>query len=170
MLIEECVDSCNLLKAFHPQSLNTIRVVTVSGKKKACVFGSFFRMGRGNNVVDNAHAGGIFAQININDGTIESDGIDTNGNRFDCHPDTGIRIRGFQIPQWNVIVKTCCEAALEVGNPITGWDVAINSKGDIVLIEGNYGPDFDVMQSPLKIGVKKEICKIIKDYCVLDIE
>ena len=85
-----------------------------------------------------------------------------------CQPDSGVRFMNYEIPKWDVIVKTCCEAAKLVDNPITGWDVAINSHGDVVFVEGNYGPDFDVMQSPLKRGVKKRITAKVKEY--FDIE
>ena len=169
MLVEQCVESCEELKAFHPQSLNTIRVVTVSNSEKSEVFGSFLRMGRGNSVVDNAHAGGIFAQINIKDGTIESDGIDTNGQRYDCHPDSHIYLKGFKIPKWKEVVETCCEAKLS-GNTIMGWDVAINKHGEIEFVEANYGPDFDVMQSPLQVGVKKRIFAKIKEYSGIEMK
>lgn len=164
MLIEECIEQCEELKAFHPQSLNTIRVVTISNRKKAEVFGSFIRMGVGDSVVDNAHAGGIFAQINVKNGIIESDGINTDGGKFIYHPDSKLKINGFIIPQWNTIVETCCEAAKLTDNPITGWDVAINSKSEIEFVEGNHSPDFDVMQSPLQVGVKRRIFAKIKEY------
>lgn len=164
MLVEQCIESCEDLKAFHPQSLNTIRVVTIANREKSEVFGSFLRMGRGNSVVDNAHAGGIFAQINIQDGTIESDGIDTNGYRYVYHPDSNIKLKGFKIPKWENVVATCCEVAKMAGNTIMGWDVAINNQGEIEFVEANYGPDFDVMQSPLKVGVKEKIFSKIKEY------
>ena len=170
MLVEQCIESCEELKAFHPQSLNTIRVVTVANKQKAEVFGSFLRMGVGNNVVDNAHAGGVFAQINIKDGMIESDGIDTNGNRYVCHPDTKIQLKGFKIPQWDTVMKTCCEAAQILGNTLMGWDVAINNHGEVEFVEANYGPDFDVMQSPLQIGVRKRLFAKIKEYSGIEMK
>lgn len=170
MLIEECIEQCEELKAFHPQSLNTIRVVTISNRKNAEVFGSFIRMGVGDSVIDNAHAGGVFAQINIKTGKIESDGINTDGERYIYHPDSKLKINGFIIPQWNTIVETCCEAAKLTDNPITGWDVAINSKGNIEFVEGNHCPDFDVMQSPLQVGVKKRIFSLIKEYCGIEMK
>lgn len=170
MLVEQCIESCEELKAFHPCSLNTIRVVTIANKENAEVFGSFFRMGRGDNVVDNAHAGGIFAQINIKNGMIESDGIDTENNSYVCHPDSNLKLKGFKIPKWEVIVATCCEAAKLSGNTITGWDVAINSLYQIEFVEANYGPDFDVMQSPLKVGVKKRLYEKIQEYSGIEMK
>ena len=164
MLVEQCICECDELKVFHPQSLNTIRVVTVSNKDKAEVFGSFFRMGVGDSIIDNAHAGGIFAQIDIDEGVISSDGINTNGNRFVYHPDSKIKIKGFKIPKWELICETCCEAAKLTENTITGWDVVINNQGDVEFVEGNNRSDFDVMQSPLQVGVKKKIFAKIKEY------
>lgn len=170
MLVEQCIESCEELNAFHPQSLNTIRVVTVANKQKAEVFGSFLRMGVGNSVVDNAHAGGVFAQINIKDGMIESDGIDTNGNRYVCHPDSCIKLKGFVIPNWEKVVNTCCEAAKLCDNTIMGWDVAINNQMEIDFVETSFGPDFDVMQSPLQVGVKKRIFAKIKEYSGIEMK
>lgn len=169
MLIEQCIENCDELKAFHPQSLNTIRVVTISNKENAEVFGAFFRVGVGNAIVDNAHAGGIFAQININKGEIESDGINTNGEHFISHPDTGLIFKGAKIPKWNSIVETCCEAAKLTDNTIIGWDVVVNKQGNIEFVEGNNGPDFDVMQSPLQVGVKKKLFSLIKEYRGIDL-
>lgn len=163
-LVEQCIEECDELKAFHPSSLNSIRVVTIANDKMAEVVGSFFRMGVGGNVVDNAHAGGLFAQININDGVIESDAIDVSGRRLKTHPDSGMVIKGYRIPHWDRIVNTCCEAAQLTNNPITGWDVVINKNGNVEFVEGNHAPDFDVMQSPLKTGMKKRLFSLIDIY------
>ncbi|MBO5563025.1 MAG: hypothetical protein J5939_04845, partial [Bacteroidales bacterium] len=164
MLVEQCIKACDELSAFHPQSLNTIRVVTVANKEKACVFSGVLRTGVGDSVVDNSHAGGVSAQINIKNGIVESDGANTKGERFVCHPDSGIQFVGFKIPNWNQIVESVCMAAQSAGNPITGWDVVINSEGQVEFIEGNYGPDLDMMQARYNRGVKKEIYALIREY------
>ena len=170
MLVEQYIESCDELSAFHPQSLNSIRVVTVSNQEKAEVFGSFFRMGGGASIVDNAHAGGIFAQINVETGVIESDGINTKGQRFPFHPDSRLKIKGFKIPKWDLICKTCSEAATMTKNTLTGWDVVINKSGEIEFVEGNNAPDFDVMQSPLQVGVKNRLFSLIKEYSGVEME
>lgn len=169
MMVEQCVDSCDELKAFHPQSLNTLRIVTISNKGRAEVFGGCFRMGAGDSIIDNAHAGGVFAQINVKDGIVESDGIDVNGNKFIYHPNSKLKLKGFKIPQWNTIIETCCEAAKLTKNYITGWDVAINAQGEVEIIEGNCWPDIDIIQSPQK-GIKKEICALIKKYYGIEMD
>ena len=170
MIVEQCIESCEELKAFHPQSLNTIRVVTIANKDKACVFSGVFRSGVGNSVVDNSHAGGVSVQINVENGVVETDGANTKGERFISHPDSGIVFKGFSIPKWDLIVKTCCEAAKMTDNPITGWDVTINSDGDIEFIEANYAPDMDMMQTRYKTGAKKKIYTLIKEYCGIELK
>ncbi|MBR4952417.1 MAG: hypothetical protein IKY56_05425 [Alistipes sp.] len=165
VLVEECLKATDEIQSFNPDSLNTIRVVTISKKPKATVFGAFIRMGRKGAVVDNAHAGGIFAQINVETGIIESCGITTDGKRYEAHPDTQKQILGFKIPQWEEIKKSCLKAALSVDNLyFAGWDICIRTDGKIEFIEGNHAPDFDVMQSPLKIGVKEKLNKITTEY------
>lgn len=154
LLIEECVANEDAIAKFHPNSLNTIRLTTVSGG----ILGSFIRFGRHGSVIDNAHAGGIFAQINPGNGIIESEGIDTYGHRFLAHPDTDVPILNFRIPRWNEIVLTCMEAHKLIPEvPIVGWDVCVDSKNNIEIIEGNHLPDVDVLQSPLKIGIRAKV-------------
>ena len=163
ILVEECIEACDELKAFHPQSLNTIRVVTISNKEKSMVFSSRFKMGVGDRVIDNVHAGGLYAQVNVETGVVETDGISVSGKLCEYHPDSGIKIKGFQIPKWNEIVNTCFEAAKMSDNPIIGWDVVVNNKGQVEFIEGNHAPDIDTSQSPQK-GLKKKIYALIKEY------
>ena len=81
-----------------------------------------------------------------------------------------MKFKGFKIPEWDTIVRSCCEAAKLTDNPITGWDVAVNKDGKVEFVEGNYGPDFDVMQSPLQIGVKNRLFSLIKEYSGVEME
>ena len=170
MLVEQCVEACEELKAFHPQSLNTLRMVTIANKEKACVFSGVFRTGVGDSVVDNTHQGGVSVQVNVENGIIETDGANTSGERFVSHPDSGIVFKGFQIPQWDKIVETCCEAAKLTENPITGWDVVLNNHGEVEFIEANYGPDMDMMQTRYNAGAKKKLYGLIKEYCGVELE
>lgn len=170
MLVEQCVEACEELKAFHPQSLNTLRMVTIANKEKACVFSGVFRTGVGESVVDNSHKGGVSVQINVENGVVETDGANTSGERFVSHPDSGIVFKGYKIPLWDKIVETCCEAAKLTENPITGWDVVLNNQGEVEFIEANYGPDMDMMQTRYKKGAKKKIYALIKEYCGIELK
>lgn len=170
ILLEECVQACDEIAAFHPSSLNTIRVVTISKQDKCKVFGALFRMGAHGSVIDNTHAGGVYAPINVETGTIEIEAIDGQNRHYANHPDTGKPIKGFKIPNWNQIVKTCKEATQAIPDiHFAGWDLCVTKDGQIEIIEGNHAPDFDGgMQAPLKIGVKKKLQQTIIDVMGVD--
>lgn len=161
-VIEECITAHQKIAEFHPASLNSIRVVTFSNGTESEVFGAVLRMGNNNCCVDNAHAGGVFASIDVNSGLIVSEGIDTKGNVYEYHPFSKKKIKGFVIPNWDNVKKMCIEASLVLPKiRFAGWDVAIREDGYMEFVEGNHAPDFDLMQSPLKIGVKKNVHKLI---------
>ncbi len=165
ILVEECIAGDRTVQEFHPASLNTIRILTFRVPGDIIIAGAFLRVGRGGNIIDNAHAGGIFSQINIGSGIIESDGIDVDGNHYKVHPETGKAFKGFAVPKWEECKETCMRAMSKYENVIVaGWDVCINSKGRIEIIEGNHAPDIDVMQSPLRVGKKRFYQEILNNY------
>ncbi len=170
ILLEERVHACKEIEAFHPSSLNTVRVVTISNPQECNVFGAILRMGTGDSIVDNTHSGGIFASIDVKTGVIDTDGLDSNGNVYKEHPDSHIPIKGFQIPYWDKVIEMCSNATKVMPNTIfVGWDVVIFDDGGVGLIEGNHAPDFDGgMQAPKKIGVKQRVKKVVMDLCGID--
>ena len=164
LLIEEIIHNTAEIRAFHPQSLNTIRVHMINATSRLTVLGSFIRFGWGDSIIDNAHAGGIFAQINPANGIIESDGITCMGKVFAYHPDTGLKIKGFAIPHWDKIIDTCKEAARMCPEAaVIGWDVVENSEHIIEIIEGNGTPDIDVIQAPLRTGLKRKVYDLLRE-------
>lgn len=170
MLIEECIHAHPEIEEFHPSSLNTIRVVTISNSEKCIIFGALLRMGAGGSFIDNTHSGGVFASINIKTGELETDGIDSNGNHYEFHPNSNKKIKGFKIPYWEKVIETCNNATKVVPNTLfAGWDICVCANGNIEFIEGNHGPDFDGgMQAPKKIGVKNKVKKCVEELIGVD--
>lgn len=123
------------------------------------------RVGVSGSIVDNAHAGGVFSQINTESWCLESNGIDVCGHEYEEHPDTHKRFKGFQIPRWDD-----CKALVGIAMQkypkviVCGWDLCINDKGEIEIIEGNHAPDVDVMQSPLKVGKRKYYQAVLENF------
>ena len=108
--------------------------------------------------VDNAHHGGIFANINIATGQINSDGFDVYGNNYEIHPITNFKIKDNYIPNWDDIVALSVELSLaDYRIRFAGWDFAVLADNSVELIEGNHAPDFDVMQGPMRHGLKKKV-------------
>lgn len=162
-VVEERIKGYHITQAFHPSSLNTIRVTTMTFNGKVVIFAAMLRVGRGGTMVDNTHAGGLYAQIDPKTGIIESDGIDTEGKHFVNHPDTNLTFKGFQIPFWDRIAELCKNAALQTKNLFIGWDTAITEDGEIEVIEANSRPDFDGLQTPLHKGLRHKLFATLKE-------
>ena len=147
-LAEEFIQSDASLARFHPESLNTLRVITFRRGERFEVFGAGLRVGNNGLHVDNAHGGGIFCEIDPATGVIMTDGLDEHGNSYILHPMTGVRFRGTPIPQWEEICDFCRSAAQTLPClRVVGWDVAILPGGKLELIEGNHNPGMNIVQA-----------------------
>ena len=139
------------LAAISSGALSSIRVVTCLDEyDDPEVTHAVLRMARMPGiVVDNFHAGGIAAPIDLNSGVVgrATDlGLRRDTRWFDAHPTTGARITGRRIPMWAEVLDVARRAHLAfVDQVVVGWDVAVLSEGP-KLIEGNKGPDFDIIQ------------------------
>ncbi len=161
-VVEEVVVQSDIMAQFHPASLNTVRVPTVVTGGKAQVFAPFFRMGSGGSVVDNAFSGGIFATVDETTGIVISQAVNKSGQSFIKHPDTGVTIMGFQLPEWDKAVAFVQELATVVkGNRYTAWDLAYTDNG-WVMIEGNARGEF-VGQMADKRGRLAQLMELIKE-------
>lgn len=162
-IIEEYIVQHKDVMKFCPTSVNTVRITTLYHNGKCNFLYAVFRMGRGE-VVDNFHAGGIAAAIDIKTGTVISDASDLDGNVFAKNPYSKLKIKGFKIPHWDKIIETCEKASNRVeGVSLIGWDFAITDKG-VELIEGNPGVSYVLAQIP-NIADKKGLSSVmVKPY------
>ncbi len=142
-ILEELIIQADPMASLHPASLNTLRIPVVRMDDENIVFVSpFVRMGRGGSFVDNVGSGGIFARIDVETGKLSTDGYDTMNNLYPTHPDTGVRLKGFQIPDWEAAKALVKELAFIVpSNRYTGWDIAYTADG-WVMVEGNSKGQF----------------------------
>lgn len=141
-IAEELIVQCPEMARLHPESVNTVRPLTLKGKFVAATL----RMGVGGAFVDNGSAGGIFAMVDVDTGIVISQGATVAGRRFLRHPTTGVTIPGFQIPQWDKVKELVEEVTAMTPELVAiGWDVAITSDGP-VLVEGNDHPGPQIMQ------------------------
>jgi len=135
-------------------ALATVRAVTCRNERGECeVTNASFRMAQGRaSIVDNFHAGGIVAKVDLHSGELgpATDGAMALGpgrGWCDHHPDTGGRIAGRTLPYWQETLDLArrAHALAFADHVVIGWDIAILSDGPR-LIEGNKGPDLDLVQ------------------------
>ena len=116
----------------------------------------------GKTIADNFHQGGKGVLVDIETGKLKGNGIDKKLDESE-NSITGIKFDGFQIPYWEEIKDMVLEAALVNDKVnIVGWDIAISKDGPLI-IEGNRGPGFDLVQILLKKGTKYMLDDILDE-------
>ena len=84
----------------------------------------------------------IYAQT----GRVVGNALNGENQEFECHPVTGVRFDGFQIPCFEEAKELVLKASLESDKIlVVGWDVAISEDGPVV-IEGNRRPGLGIVQ------------------------
>lgn len=161
-VLEELICQAGDMARLHPSSVNTLRIPTVVLRDgEVRLFHPTLRVGKGGSVVDNFSAGGISALIDPDTGIICSDGADKKGARYVEHPDTHVKFKGFQIPEWDKVVEMVKAAALVVeGNHYCGWDLAYSDKG-WCMVEANSTAQMGGMQIITREGRKAELEQLI---------
>lgn len=140
-VVEPVIENCPELKAIHPDSLNTIKVVTLYLENGPEIQTALIRFGN-NTVVDNVHSGGMGAGVNIETGIIETDAVDKHFCRYAVHPVTNMPIKGVVIPEWEAVKQLAIQAASVTPElRYSSWDIAVTPGGPI-MIEGNWDAEF----------------------------
>ena len=152
------VDQAAYAAAIHPETANTIRVLTIIDAEGPFVAALAHRFGtRRSGALDNWHQGrgGVNAPIDRARGTLgpaltlAPDG--TLAEHMN-HPDTGAPIAGVAIPGFERMLDGVLDAARCFPEaPLVGWDVLMTDDGH-VMIEANSPPGLSVWQvhAPLK--------------------
>jgi len=134
-------------------TLSTVRVMTCRNEKEEFeVTNAAFRMARSKLVVvDNFHAGGIAANVDIFTGTL---GRGTRGawgatadGWYEQHSETGAQILDRKLPCWVELVELVqyAHGAAFSDQVVIGWDVALLDSGPCIM-EANKAPDLDIIQ------------------------
>ena len=132
-------------------ALATVRVVTCRNERGEFeVTNAVLRMAQGrNHVVDNFHAGGLAASVDLATGTLghATDlGVSPTAGWRDTHPNNGAPIAGRPLPCWSETLALAVRAHTAFADRVVvGWDVGIMPDGP-ELVEGNGAPDLDIIQ------------------------
>lgn len=156
-IIQPRVRNHSDLELLNNGALSTVRALTClneSGDPE--LLGAVLRMAIGENrVVDNLHAGGIAAAVDLETGRLglaSNLGMDCSLGWLERHPTSGGQIEGFRLPHWDQFRAFTEQAHRAFSDRVLiGWDVAITPEG-LILIEGNGAPDLDIMQRAYRRG------------------
>ena len=134
---EKVVQQNDCLSQFNPDSVNTIRFITLNINEKCTVLSAFLRMGALGSFVDNLSGGhGTLVGIN-NDGYLNEFGVDEHFNKKYSSP-TGLLFKGMQIPNYLEIKQQMIDFHKKIPFAnLIGWDVTIDRGMNPVIIEIN---------------------------------
>jgi hypothetical protein len=157
-IVQYCLVNHRSLSDLNLGALATARILTCRDEKGGIeATHAVFRMPqRPGASVDNIHAGGIAAAVDLATGRLgrASDlGLKTASRWLERHPETGAQILGRTLPHWPAALDLVRRAHDVIGDRVVvGWDVAILEDGPC-LVEGNGKPDVDLMQRPHRAGL-----------------
>lgn len=156
-LLEEVIVQKEEMAKYNDSSVNTVRCITFRTSNSVQVPYAFMRAGRKGAFVDNGGSGGLLIGINVENGKLCTDAYDEYNTKYENHPDSGVRFRGCQIPEWDALIKLCTEAAkMEKQVGYLSWDLAYTDLGWIV-VEVNEVGQLIGPQTVFKKGIKTEI-------------
>ena len=135
-ILQNRVEQHEEINRVNPSCINTIRIITIVGKKshEPHVFAHYMRVGC-NAINDNRATGGVGVAI-TDDGYMQKYGVGHHKVEA-IHSVTGHVYEGTKIPYWDEVKDLVVKAHRAIPEVVSiGWDVAITPNGP-VLIEGN---------------------------------
>ena len=122
----------------NPDSVNTLRILTVLGKDgQPKVYSTLLRIGGGKAKVDNFCSGGMAVGVS-DDGKLKKYGYYLNGSRITEHPLSKVVFENYQLPSTDEAKELVKKAHVYVPHfRMVSWDIAIEKDGTPILIEAN---------------------------------
>lgn len=144
------------VQAMCGERVATVRVYTLAGASGPKVFRTVWKIPARGNMADNYwRSGNILAAIDRDIGKTwrAVSGAGFERVEIDRHPDSGMALVGLAVPQLADIERSALAAAhLFSDIRLIGWDIAATRDGPVV-IEGNFAPDFGIVQIAESRGV-----------------
>lgn len=163
-VVQECLHQHPVMAQFNPSSINTFRITTLMLNGKFSLGSIILRCGREGSSVDNWGAGGLLAHVNPN-GKIDNVAYDIHLNE---HKQNGECIfASCSIPQIPEILRLIEKAHRENFSicKFIGWDIAINEKGEPVIIELNSSQPGVIGEQLVAGPIFGERTQEVIDYC-----
>ena len=141
-VLQEIIEQHPDLALFNETSLNTLRIATYRSVKdeKVHVLSAILRIGKKGSNVDNAHAGGRYVGINVENGHLGNYICDQFGQKSVEWNGISFHTGSFRIPCWKDVVIFAKKVAQKVyHHRLLALDITVNTEGKPILIEYNIG-------------------------------
>lgn len=153
VVVQSAVKQHPDLAKLHPESVNTIRVMSFLRPGGAQILASCVRVGAGGSRTDNLSSGGLFIGVG-KDGKTLGIGAMHDGITVSEHPTLHYPLEGHVIPGIDKAHDMVRLLHPKVGKfRLASWDIAIDEQGDALLLETNVSlsviADIQVCTGPL---------------------
>ncbi|MEP7216131.1 MAG: sugar-transfer associated ATP-grasp domain-containing protein [Anaerolineaceae bacterium] len=142
-------------------NISSIRLLVLLHDEGPKVFRAVWKVPRRGNMTDNFHrgiSGNMLGWISASTGSVEHvvRGVGPRQERVVTHPDTGHRLPGLRLPDWDALVNVGLIAAASLPRlPFLHFDIAMTDRGPVVL-EVNVLGSLDLVQLPAPSGLYDE--------------
>ena len=146
--IQEKLKQSSIVGQIHPESINTLRLVTLRWNDKIHYLMGFLRAGSGAVVNDNASTGGICVGLSET-GILNSYAVDKTGKVMHVHPTTGFDFQNniVQMPNFEKFKEFVISLHMDVlHHHLVSWDIAVGTDQLPVFIEHNFAGQFWIYQ------------------------
>jgi hypothetical protein len=161
-IIEERITQHPAMAELYPDSVNSLRLITVRKGEDVILFAAEQKIGANGQTRDNWATGGLLGLVDPVTGKLGREFIyrPDIGGKATRHPQTGVTFEGREVPFFKEAVNMAREFhSFLYGTHSIGWDIAITSEGPM-FIEGNDNWEMTACQS-LEGGLKKRFLDTI---------
>ena len=109
----------------------------------------------------NLHQRAIGAGVSLETGQITR--ALQGGKPIDVHPDTGARLLGFEIPDWDRVLELAGRCGSAIGLGYSGSDIVLDVNEGPLVIEVNAHPGLEI-QNINQLGLKAQMMQLGEDF------
>lgn len=168
-IIQEMLKQHPNMAAPHPDSVNTIRMITFRWKNEIRYLMAFARFGSNGDIRDNATVD-ISPRVGVKDnGEFFEYGVSQNLEKFTHHPTTGYDISKLEpIPNYDEFKQFVINRHKNLLHvDVVSWDIAVGVDGKPVFIEANFKGSISfyqlVTQKPFFGDLTEEVMEYVKE-------
>ena len=138
-IVQEVIEQHPIMAEPHPDSVNSLRMVTFRWKNEIKYLLTFARFGAHGEIKDNAGTGGVCVGVNQK-GEFLDVAVDEHANTYTHHPSTGFKFSEMKaIPNFDDFKSYVIDLHKNVlHHDLISWDIAVDVNGAPVFIEANY--------------------------------
>ena len=136
-VVQEILTQHEKLAALNPDSINSVRVLSLLWDGDVHILGALVRIGTKGIRVDNPHFSDGLSCVLTKDGKMNRFAYDRRWNPHTELPN-GIVLEKYEVPYFGNLIEKAKQLHYKVPHShLVGWDLTVSEEGEPILIEAN---------------------------------